>query len=70
MISPTNPTFKVFLNSFRLKKLSESDTLVNVYECEFDSSPEQGKEFKAIYSILWKIGVPGVPFRDQIITKD
>jgi hypothetical protein len=70
MISPTNPTFKVFLNSFRLKKLSESDTLVNVYECEFDSSPEQGKEFKAIYSILWKIGVPGVPFRDQIITKE
>jgi hypothetical protein len=70
MITPTNPTFKVFLNSFRLKKLSESDTMVNVYECEFDSSPEQGKEFKAIYNILWKIGVAGVLFRDRIITKE
>ena len=64
------PTVKVYLNRFPIKKLSEADKNVHIYKCNFKSSPEQGKEYKALNSIPWKIGnTSGVRFGSTIITK-
>lgn len=70
MPTSTKNHYQVFLNRFCLKKLSEKDKIIHVYECDFESSPEQGQEFTAIYRILRQLGVVGTLFRSQIITKE
>ncbi len=62
---------KVYLNRFPLKKLTEVDKTVQIYKCNFESSPELGKEYSAINSIPYKIGyTSGVKFGSTIITKE
>ena len=60
---------KIFLNRFPVKKLTEEDKTVQVYNCTFNPSPEPGKEYSAINRIPWKIRTPGVKFKSCIITK-
>jgi hypothetical protein len=60
----------VYLNRFPVKKLSESDQIVQVYSCNFISPPEPGTEYSALNRIPWKIGkTSGVRFGSKIITK-
>ncbi|MGF1590739.1 MAG: argonaute PAZ domain-containing protein [Pleurocapsa sp.] len=62
---------KVYLNRFPLKKLTEVDKTVQIYKCNFESSPELGQEYSAINSIPYKIGyTSGVRFGSTIITKE
>jgi hypothetical protein len=66
-MSKDNP--KVFLNQFPVKKLTDGDKIVQVYEYTFNPSPEPGKEYSAINRILWKIRTPGTRLKSTIITK-
>ena len=62
---------KVYLNRFPLKKLTEVDKTVQIYKCNFESSPELGQEYSAINSIPYKIGyISGVRCGSTIITKE
>jgi hypothetical protein len=64
------PAVNVYLNRFPVKKLRESDQIVQVYSCNFIFSPEQGKEQNVLNIIPWKIGkTSGVRFGSKIITK-
>ena len=62
---------EVYLNRFSLKKLTELEKTVQVYQCNFKSSPELGKEYySAVNSIPYKIGyTSGVRFGSRIVTK-
>ncbi len=62
-------TFKVFLNRFPVKQLSDREKTVQVYSYTFNPSPEPGKEYSAINKIPWKIRTPGVKLKSTIITK-
>ena len=65
----TQDSPKVFLNRFPVKKLTDKDKTVQVYNYSFNPSPEPGKEYSAINRIPWKIKIPGVRFKSTIITK-
>ena len=65
----TKDTSQVFLNRFPVKKLSDREKTVQVYNYTFNPSPEPGKEYSAINQIPWKIRTPGVRFKSKIITK-
>lgn len=60
---------QVFLNRFPVKKLSDREKTVQVYNYTFNLSPEPGKEYSAINQIPWKIRTPGVKLKSTIITK-
>ena len=62
-------TFKVFINRFPVKQLSDREKTVQVYNYTFNPSPELGKEYSIINQIPWKIRTPGVRFKSTIITK-
>ena len=64
------PTVKVYLNRFPVKKLNNTEKIVQVYTCSFKSSPELGKEYSALNRVPWNIGnTSGVRFGSSIITK-
>ena len=60
---------KIFLNRFLVKKLTDEDKTVQVYNYTFNPSPEPGKEYSAINRILWKVKTPGARFKSYLITK-
>jgi hypothetical protein len=64
-----NSAIDVFLNRFPVKRLTEAERTVQIYNYTFNSSPEPGKEYSAINRITWNIGTPGVRFGSTIITK-
>lgn len=64
-----NSAIEVFLNRFPVKRLTETERTVQIYNYTFNSSPELGKEYSAINRITWNIGTPGVRFGSTIITK-
>lgn len=62
---------KVYLNRFPLAKLGDKDKKVQIYQCNFKSPIEPGKEFYSkINNICYRIGyTSGVRFGSNIITK-
>jgi len=64
-----NSAIEVFLNRFPVKRLTETERTVQIYNYTFNSSPELGKEYSAINGITCNIGTPGVRFGSTIITK-
>ncbi len=60
---------QVILNRFLVKKLTEEDRRVYEYTCSFSQLPDPGKEFRAISSICYKLGVPATRLGNKIITR-
>ena len=66
----TQSILEVYLNRFPIKKLAESKRTVQIYQCDFKSPPELGKEYSALNKIPWNIGgTSGVRLGSNIITK-
>lgn len=61
---------EVLLNRFPIKRLSEADLTVWVYNYSLKPPPESGREYLVISRMLWDLRVSAAQFGETIVTKE
>lgn len=60
----------VYLNSFSIKTLSDIETKVYCYQCDFKKSPQSTEIAWRLNQIAYKTGIPAIKFQNKILCYD